>query len=266
MLLSSTRLGPRYFTAPSAGRRILAGFSYLQRIGKGATTRVWFPEQLDGETVEWAAIRQFEILQEAGNLAIDALDVTELNRSFQAWSKMRAGGYRVTIVTLGCYVDTPETDDLYVLDQKIQEEITRLIHFLYLSEQSETESTVCHEILAKKEWCFEDALPHVAMALGAKRLFKPHKQDLAEQTFFEILKRLPQNQILHDVAVGLVLPDASKEKNWIYIAKDEHTPASFFGALGTTVGVMVRQQMRGHGDRMKTHHTHWQQEMARAAA
>ena len=28
----------------SAGRKITAGFTYLQRIGKGATFDVWFPD------------------------------------------------------------------------------------------------------------------------------------------------------------------------------------------------------------------------------
>src|SRR5580658_3125553 len=75
------------FTSPSpAGRRITAGFTYLQRIGKSASIDVWFPDAIKesigqilavGENpspadfpAEWAAVRQFELLQEAGNLSI----------------------------------------------------------------------------------------------------------------------------------------------------------------------------------------------------
>jgi len=256
---------PSFFSAPAAGRRLLASFSYMQRIGKGARTRLCFPEQLDGQTVEWAAVRQFELLQEAGNLAIDDLEVSELKRSFQAWSKMRAGGYSVTVLTLGRYVDTPETDDLYILDQKLQEEITRLIHFLYLSEVSEAQSAVQKSALNAGTWHCREAVPHLAQALSERHLFKPHTQTRAEETFFEILERLPASHVLHDIAVGLTLPEASKEKNWIYVAKEEHRAAAFFGALGTTMGTMIHMHMRGHGDRLTPAHAKAQHALACAA-
>lgn len=248
---------PRLFSAPPSGRRILAGFSYLQRIGKGAQTRLWFPEKWGGETIEWAAVRQVELFQEAGNLAIDDLEVSEIKRSFMAWSKMRAGGYRVVVLTLGRYEDAQEADDLYILDKKIQDEITRLIHFLYLAEQSEEASAAQTALLEKNLWAMETALPHVAMVLGEKHLFKPQKQTREEEAFFEILAKLPSRHVLHDVAAGLALPDAAKEKNWVYLAKGEHKPAAFFAALGDTMGTMIQHSPRGHGDRSVSSQRIW---------
>ncbi len=265
MAVLSAPSAPRLFTAPPSGRRILAGFSYLQRIGKGAQTRLWFPEKWGGEPIEWAAVRQFELFQEAGNLAIDDLEVSEIKRSFMAWSKMRAGGYRVVVLTLGRYEDAQEADDLYILDKKIQDEITRLIHFLYLAEQSEDATAAQTALLGKNLWTIEDSLPHVAMALGEKRLFKPQKQTREEKAFFEILAKLPSRHIIHDIAAGLALPDASKEKNWVYLAKGEHKPAAFFAALGETMGTMIHHSPRGHGDRAQPRHSLWQQQMANAA-
>src|SRR4051812_32367191 len=86
-----------FFVSPdAAGRKITAGFSWLQRIGRAASMDVWFPEMLreeleaivagGGKTgpenfpAEWAAVRQFELLQEAGNYKIYDMDAAYLTR------------------------------------------------------------------------------------------------------------------------------------------------------------------------------------------
>lgn len=249
---------PAFFTAPLTGRRIVAGFSYLQRIGKGASTEVWFDEAKDlvlQTKAEWAAIRQFELLQEAGNLAIDELDVMDFKRTFQTLMRMRSGGYRVTILTLGHYTASSNTDDLEILDRKLQDEITQMIHFLYLSEMSEQINQHNHSAIWKTDWHFASALPHVAATLGARRLFRPEKETLKEKIFFDILERLPSRHIMHDTAVGLVLPDASKEKNWTYIAQRENQFRLFQQAITDIFSNLdkeraVMSHMRGYGDRL----------------
>lgn len=256
---------PRFFVAPPAGRRITACFSYMQRIGKGARTRLFLPDERPMEGVEWAAVRQIEILQEAGNLAVDDLEVGDIKRSFQAWAKMRAGGYSVAVLTLGHYADG--ADDLDRLDQKIQEEITQLINFLYLAAPSEEESGARRAALETGAWDLTENLPGVAMALNERNLFRPEAQKAAENAFFEILGKLPAARLLHDVAVGLALPDATKEKNWIYLSKGEHRAAAFFGALGETLGETIyAQPMRGHGDRLTPAHQARFRDCAAAAA
>src|ERR1700722_19054561 len=69
----------RMFQSPHpAGRRITMGFSWMQRLGKGATIDLWFPNVLKNKLnslveggltlgdehfpAEWAAVRQFELL------------------------------------------------------------------------------------------------------------------------------------------------------------------------------------------------------------
>lgn len=248
---------PRFFSAPQTGRRIVAGFSYLQRIGKGANTNIWFakPEQSFPNHIEWGAVRQFELLQEADNLAIDELDLTDHRRAFSTLMKMRGGGYRVTIITLGCYTDRHDADDLHLLDMKIQNEITNLIHFLYLDELSQKGCTLFAKELDEGKWCYAEALPHVALTLKARKLYKPERQNTKEETFFKILDLLSPRHIMHDTAIGLVLPDASKEKNWVYIASRESQFLTFQQTLTTLFENLDQERavmchMRGYGDRL----------------
>ncbi len=261
-----TRSCPSFFSSgacslPSAGRRLCLTFSHLQRIGKGATTDVWFSDGFSPNKeppLTWAAVRQLELLQEAGNLAIEDLDVAAAPRAFQSMMKMRAGGYRMTMIMMGDTTEEPERDDLAIVDQKLQEEIAQLIHFLYLSEMSEHACALNATALHQHAWSCEEALPHIIQTLGAKSLFKPEKETLAEKTFLALLKKLPAHHIVHDTAIGLVLPDATKEKNWTYIAAGENTFASFQTAMTTVLGgldknMATMRHMRGYGDRLGSH-------------
>lgn len=262
-----TRSCPAFFSLdsralPSAGRRIGLTFSHLQRIGKGATTDVWFSDGFSSEQeppLTWAAVRQVELLQEAGNLAIEDLDVADTRRAFQSMMKMRAGGYRMTMIMMGDTTNEPERDDLAIVDQRLQEEIAQLIHFLYLSEMSVSASAMNAEALKQKAWSCENALPHIIQTLGAKSLFKPEQETLAEKTFLALLKKLPANHITHDTVIGLVLPDATKEKNWNYIAPHENTFAAFQKTMTTVLGgldqgMATMRHMRGYGDRLGSLH------------
>jgi hypothetical protein len=181
---------PFFVSPPSAGRKITAGFSFLQRIGKSASIDVWFLETLKRELdqrvrdgtqlgpkdfpAQWAAVRQFELLQESGNYKIYDMDATYLTRSLQDLTRnMRAGGYRVTVATVGSYVEENDEDELYILDRRLQDRISGLIHMLYLEEQSGQMNEKNDRLLAKKTWSYQTALPHVGVTLGARDLFRP---------------------------------------------------------------------------------------------
>jgi len=267
-------MSTHFFSAPQTGRRIIAGFSHLQRIGKGATTDVWFPEPLtspEKDRVEWAAVREFSILQEADNYYIYDMNVSDLDYSLYNITKMRAGGYRITLVTLGQYTQRGDVDDLMILDQKLQDEITRMIHFLYLSELSEKQSQMNAEMLDAGSWCIENNLEHIATTMAAKRLYKPEKETLAERTFFSILGSLPHHHVIHDNAVGLQLPESTKEKNQVYVAKGENQLWQFQQAITTVFQNLdkdraVMTHMRGYGDHMIQGHSERQRESLRALA
>jgi len=256
------------FSAPQTGRRILVGFSHLQRITKGATTSVWFPEALFSQAkdqIEWAAVRQFDILQEADNYYIYDMNVADLKYSLENITKMRAGGYRITLITLGQYTARNDLDDLKILDLKLQEEITRMIHFLYLSELSEQANTLHERAINANEWCLEHNLEHIAMTMKAQRLYKPEKETLAERTFFQILDRLPSHALIHDTAVGLQLPESTKEKNQVYVAKGENQLWRFQQAITTVFENIdktraVMTHMRGFGDQMIQGFSDWQRQ------
>jgi hypothetical protein len=267
--------GKPLFASPRpAGRRITAGFSWLQRIGKSASFDVWFPEALrrtlnslieEGHEIspehfpaEWAAVRQFELLQEAGNYKIYDLDATHLTRTLADLARnMRAGGYRVTVATIGSYGSDGADDDLEILDQRLQSRLSQLIHMLYLEEQSADINDGHHKALANGTWDYRTALPHVGVTLGARDLFHPEKpkrkrggkgkkdggaggepkrfspevrHKLARQ-FFDILSLLPHSHIVHDTAVGLQLPESINENEWIYLAQGEDTLRAFNGLL-----------------------------------
>ncbi len=264
MSLATPRNLPSFFAAPPQGRQIIAGFSYLQRIRKGASTRVWFPDPFLDRSIEWAAVREFELLQEADNLMIDDLDIMDMNRTARALSSMRGGGYRVAMISLGCYTENSACDDLKILDEKLQEEITRMIQFLYLGEASQKASAAQKECLDQENWSCADALPHITMTLGAHALYKRGKETTEEKVFFDILERLPARHIVHNMAIGLALPDKTKEKNWVYVADGEKRAGAFFSALDKTIGTMINHHMRGYGDRLTPKASAWQRQAAHA--
>ncbi|MDE1900427.1 MAG: hypothetical protein KGI37_02140 [Alphaproteobacteria bacterium] len=258
------------FASPQpAGREITAGFTYVQRIGKAANYDVWFPDALrcvldakiaEGRVVsdddfpaQWAAVRQFELLHEAGNYKIYDLDPADLKRAFLDLSRsMRAGGYRVTVATLGTYRADGGGDDLEILDRRLQKRIAQMIHMLYLDDASAEASAAHAAELAAQKWDFRHALPHVGMVLGARDLFLPDGQDDGAEEkprrkkkgegdtqrahrrarkFFDILGALPQNHIVHDTAIGLQLPELNGENEWNYIAASDETLNAFSRAL-----------------------------------
>jgi hypothetical protein len=245
----ASSLNSQLFDSPQpAGRKITAGFTYLQRIGKAANYDVWFPEvlkrelgarQAQGQTIgaaqfasQWAAVRQFELLQESGNYKIYDLDPELLQRAMVDLTRsMRAGGYRVTVAMLGRYEETSTGDELEILDRRLQEGIAQMIHMLYLEETSKEANAENSARLDSCQWDYREDLPHIGMVLGASDMFCPEqnrqrRHKFARQ-FFDILSTLPQNHIVHDTAVGLQLPELIGENQWIYIADSDET----FGAL-----------------------------------
>lgn len=273
----------KLFCSPEfAGRKIIFGFSYIQRVGRTASTGVWFPEALREELArhetvleklkpDWAAVRQFELLQEASNYDIYPMDVTNFKIAFEYLMKMRAGGYRVTIITLGQYDDRSSSDDLQILDKKLQETIASFVNMIYLEEQSAAMSENNSFLLQEGKWNYEEVLPHVAIAVGAGQLFKPSRSSKATSRFFELLEMLPQRHIKHDVAVGLQLPEANSRKQWIYIAPADKQLSAFQTALsdvfrgfdGISLGklhgrvdagnevISTMRHMRSYGDHMR---------------
>ena len=258
-----------FFESPqAAGRKITVGFTYLQRIGKNATFDVWFPDALkrvieariaqslaigpEQFPAQWAAVRQFELLQESGNHKIYDLDPQMLQRSILDLSKsMRAGGYRVTVATLGTYCDNHPHDDLEILDRDLQNRIAQMIQMLYLDQQSGEINAGTDAKLAAQKWDYRHELPHVGIVLGAQELFQllnektrkggkgsagglslAARKNQHARHFFEILNALPQNHIVHDTAVGLQLPELNGRNQWNYIAHPEETLGAFNRVLG----------------------------------
>ena len=239
------------FESPQpAGRKITAGFTYLQRIGKNANYDVWFPPALKAAwaaqgaalkagdfPAQWAAVREFNLFQESGNHKIYDLDPMNLNRAMLDLSRgMRAGGYRLTVATVGGYEACAGTDELEILDQRLHERIAQLIHMLYLEAASDEANAANDARLASRVWGYKADLPYVGKTLGEGVVFgtTPARRPRLAQArqFFEILDALPCAHILHDTAVGLQLPELNGENQWNYIASPEETLAAFNRVLG----------------------------------
>jgi|GEM_PF-948430 len=230
---------PPLFSAPIVGRQILAGFSCLHRMGGTTQTRLWLPRSVLPHRIAWAAIREFELVHEVDPDDAVELDTADANDGFESWLYRRAGGYRLTMLSLGVYTGPDAPDDLYVLDHRLQDEIAHLIPYLYLSEPSQKASLRAATQLKNGTWRYEENLPHVALALEAKTLFATDRRRCAEQAFFEILNRLPHNHILHDVAVGLALPVLDERETWSSVIDGEFRPLAFFNAIGATMGESI---------------------------
>ncbi len=277
-----------FFASPQpAGRKITAGFTYLQRISKAANFDIWFPDELKEKLVQiheinathfpaqWAAVRQFELLQESGNHKIYDLDPENMKRATLDVSRsMRAGGYRITVATIGTYHETSMGDELEILDHNLQERIGQMIHMLYLDSQSDEENTRNKAALADRTWDLRKTLPHIGMVLGARDLFYPadvedeksrDKKDGKKggsdavsmtsrkhrnaQQFFDILNTLPQNHIVHDTVIGLQLPELNGVNQWNYIAAPDETLAAFNRVIGDLFHAPTFH-LRGYGDRL----------------
>lgn len=235
-------LASRMFEAPHAsGRRITAGFTWLQRMGKGACWDLWFPQSQrvvvesllragcsltpDMFPTEWAAVRHFELLQEAGNDKIYDLKVEHLTRTLTDLTKsMHGGGYRVTVVTVGSYDGDASRDELEILDRSLQTRLSQMMLFMYLEEQSSKRNSDADSAIREGRWDWRDALPHIGATFNARRLFKPLDPDSRAgrrhkfaQDFFELVGGLPSSHIVDDTAVALELPSATAEGEWIYL-------------------------------------------------
>ncbi|NTU76391.1 MAG: hypothetical protein HGA90_01000 [Alphaproteobacteria bacterium] len=236
------------FMSPEpAGRRILFGFSYLKNIGKNAATHAWFAPSfqediaariqsgdasvLEQFRVDWAAVRQFELLQESGNGEIYPLEITNHRFAFKMLMRQRAGGVRVTLITMGLYVDPLEYDELAILDRRLQDAIAQFVSMLYLEEQSAISQAGLDDLISTGQWRYDKALPHVAMALGGERILRPLRSSRATERFFQLLEMLPAGQISHDIVLGLQIPDAAARNEEIRIIPMEQRYCAFQTAL-----------------------------------
>jgi len=213
---------------------------------------VWFPKHIlekaaqnkDDKNIfkaEWAAVRQFELLYESGNNCICDLapDMMLLKRAMIEMTRfMRAGGYRIVVATLGTYDNEQSKDDLAILDTLLQEEISNLIHIMYLQEESDIQNKANQQRIQNNEWNWKTDLPHIASVLGSEQVMNFHKmnedkikQNKLGRQFFNVIEKLPQNHIVHDTAIGLQLPELIGENQWIYLVSAEESFASFCTAL-----------------------------------
>jgi len=218
----------RFFNSPAAsGRQIICNFCYVQRIGKRGVIDVWFPSDIHKKIaerltandptiltefgVEWAAIREFSLIKEAE--FEEDFDPERIKKAMRDSIKWRGqDGYRVTVVMLGNYTHLDTYDELRIHDERMQEEITKLIHILYLDKESELISEQTNNAIQSDQWNSADALPHIittltSMGMTGRGSARSKKCSGAVTQILKLIEQLPKSHIVHDVAVGLTIPD-----------------------------------------------------------
>ncbi len=218
----------RFFRSPPpSGRRILCSFSYLQRLGRGGALDVWFPSEFHAQIakrlrdndptvlqelgVEWAAIREFALVQEADYE--EDFKVEGILKAVKDLIKFRGQeGYRITVVMLGNYARPQDEDELRIHDERLQQEITNLIHMLYLEKESGQFSQACQNAVADERWSCTHILPHIVMNLGSMNITgrgpsSSKRSASIVKKILSLVDQLPRSHIIHDIAAGIALPD-----------------------------------------------------------
>ena len=252
----------RIFASPApSGRQIVCSFSYIQRIGRRAAIDVWFPSELHrtiahrlqaGDKtiltelgVEWAAIREFALVKESDYE--EDFNPERLLKAVRDKTKWRGqDGYRITVVMLGNYGHAGNHDELQIHDERLQKEMTNLIHMLYMEKESHTASDECNRAIRLDDWKCGKILPHVTLHLGTMDTTgrgAPSSRQCATTVdkILNLVDTLPKSHIVHDVAIGLVLPDLeSKNHNnrllesWEKFSAFAQLMDTFFDAMGHT--------------------------------
>ena len=257
--LNDTSLA-HFFNSPSTtGRRVICSFSYVQRIRKRGVVDVWFPSELHRKIaerltagdmsvlkelgVEWAAIREFALVQEAEYE--EDFNPERLLKAINDSTKWRGqDGYRMTVVMLGNYTKITDQDELKIHDDRLQKEITNLIHMLYLEKESEEISDKCETALGRDSWSCSKALPHITINLQSigmtgRGTAQSKKCAGIVQNILDIVEHLPKTHIVHDIAVGISLPDFNNKQvhqrlieGWEKFSSFQRLLTNFFEPLG----------------------------------
>lgn len=227
----------------TGGRRITAGLSVLNRAGKGAFSRVWLPREIvrDAErlaahefTAEWVAVREIDIARQYGNVMIYDMDVTRLMRTLRDHARMTDDGYRLAIVTMGCYEPgAAHGDELQIFDQELRDRVQQIVSILWDVERGAQLSDALTRQLWFKGWSDRRLFPDIGLNLAGLDLFyrgkswrapHPAKKLNYELTrkFLDIVGSLRAKHFHSDQAMfGIELPEANNRNQWIYLAPED---------------------------------------------
>jgi hypothetical protein len=100
----------------------------------------------------------------------------------------------------------------------------------------------------------------------SEKIHQSDRKHIRAKHFFEILSLLPQKHVLHEMAIGLQLPESVNENQWIYIAPDGEKVgdlARLLDNLFAPFGKPTVTHMRGYGDRLTPASVQFQRALAR---
>jgi hypothetical protein len=261
-----------HLTPDMTGRIVTRGFSYLSRIGKGrAGMRLWEPpaeaQKAAPQRLDWVSIKQIEILQEAGDNAIESLEIESGLWSIREMITMRAGGVRLVVITAG-YSNPPKTvNDQKKLDGMLDSRLRNFDRMQWFDEMSHSAT----DQVRRSGLNIEERLPHVFTTMDAADVFgHTEKLDCANiRKFLEQIADVPVTKdINHTVMMGLKSPRSDLFNRRQFNRLSDRMQIPFMSALRMTYahfGLSVHSQMRGYGDHMHGNIANYKQPRATLA-
>ena len=241
-------------TVGHGGRTITCGFAYLQRIKFGGQIHMWQsgknPNPAAFDHLDWASIRQVEILQESSDQTIESLEVEEGMRSMKEMATMRAGGVRIVLISAGITHPPKDINDQRTFDTLLRGRLRGMDRVMWLDEMSHNAT---EEIKLEKS-ALTERLPHLFTTLDAARMF--NKQNAlpcndATRLLNAVGRICGSENLEHDVMIGLKSPRADTFLGREFGRLSERKYLGFIGALQATYahfGLETTTQMRGYGD------------------
>lgn len=248
-------------TDNSAGRTITHGMSYLQRISRGGQMLLWQPPGLQTrplrfDQLDWAAVRQVEILQESSAQAIESMEIEEGLRSIREHAMMRGGGLRMVVITAGTTNHPRADNDQQTFDRTLRERLRSMDRMHWLDDFSRQAALLVNQAGQN----LPERLPHIYTTLNAANVFnRTHTLPCTDATrFLTAIDSLPQRQgFEHDIMIGLKEPRADAHARREFNRLPERLYMGFVNALISSFshfGLMPTAiHMRSYGDHLKGH-------------
>jgi hypothetical protein len=240
-------------TAPN--RRILCGFTYVERVGKTkAHKKLWAGETddrtldasavygfalrngaslvLDPGAVDYVSVREAQLCLREDNLLLYDMDASKPMQAWRDMRTMRSAGFRLVVVTMGHYRRSGE-DEERRLDHGLKTQLEQIAHLLPRPSARITEAQTW--AIQRRLWQLDAILPPLLRADSDERAFLETVRSLSDAPPLFAGEAPP---LSHRVELGLALPDHRARLSWLYVVKPENALAQFHAALAANLAAL----------------------------
>ncbi len=244
--------------ATTAGRRLVCGLSYLQRVRFGGQFTLWQPptarDWAPHGKVDWVSAQQVEFLQE-NSVILESMEIMEGLRSIREHAMSRAGGLRLTIITAGVTDRPASGNEQQDFTSLLQDKLRHMDQMRWLDEFGQAASAM----LTLSGLSLPERVPQLYTTLGAVQIYcRSNAIHHAVQGFLDQAATVkPADSRQHNVMIGIKEPRCAAKNQRPFNRMNERLYLGFFGALSATYahfGLMpTALHMRSYGDHVKGH-------------